>query len=125
MDSYKISIINQVRSTNRLMSKAQVRNSYTTRFLGIIGEVTLRIHICIVADNFDGTLIRTNSTIRTKSPEFAALGAFRRSIKFFCYSKRIAGNIINNTDCKVVFRFCRIKVSKNSQYIGRCNIFRA
>ena len=100
----KIGSINQVRCHNRSMTEAQMGNSYAAGFFTVIGEVALSVHIGVVTDDFDSTLVGADSTITAQAPEFAALGACR-SYVHACYARqRGIGYIISDADGEVVFR---------------------
>ena len=57
MYGYKVCKSDQIRSADRLMPEAQMRDSDTTGFFRIVGEVSLRIHIRMVADNLDRAFV--------------------------------------------------------------------
>ena len=67
-----VSLVNQVSGTDFGITKTQVRNSYTTGFFRVIREVTLCVHVGVIADDFDCVFVSTNSTVGTIAPEFAA-----------------------------------------------------
>ena len=50
---------------DRALAESQMRSCNTAGLLGVICEVSLRIEICVVADDLDSGLVGTNSTIRT------------------------------------------------------------
>ena len=79
--SDKVGLVNQIGRLDRLLTKAEVGGRYAAGLFGIIGEITLRIHIGIVADNLDGVLICADGTIRAKAPEFAGMRALRGCIR--------------------------------------------
>ena len=125
MYSYKICRVDKVRRTDRLFAETQVRNGNAAGFFGIVGEITLRVHIGMVADNLNRVLVRTNRAVCTQAPELAALGAFAGNVNLVRSGKRSIGNVINNADGKVVFRIFRFKIFINGKNIRRCQIFAA
>jgi hypothetical protein len=42
---------------------------------GVIGKIALGIEIGIVSDDFDGTFVGADGSVRTKTPELAAIGS--------------------------------------------------
>ena len=75
---YKVCLVNQISRLNGTLAKTQVRHGYAAGLLGVIVKVSLCIHVGIVADDLDGVLIRTNSTVGAQTPELAVNGSFRR-----------------------------------------------
>ena len=58
---------NLIRCFNRILGKTQVRNGNTTRFFGIVDEVSLTIIIITVGNNFNGVLVGTDRTVCTQA----------------------------------------------------------
>ena len=88
------------------MPEAQMRDSDTTGFFRIVGEVTLRIHIRMVADNLDRAFVGADSAVTAQAPEFTAFGRGRSSIQRGSYRQRGIGNIVNDAYSEIIFRFC-------------------
>ena len=110
--SHKVSSINQVRSLNRSLAKAQVGYSNTTGLFGIIEEVALCIHIGMVADNLNGVLVSANGAVGAQTPEFAGGGAFRNNLQVTASREGSIGNVVYDANGKVVFGFSRCQISK-------------
>ena len=102
MTCYKISMLYQVTSNDRLISKTQMGTGYTTGFLCVIFKICLYILICMVTNDLNGILICTNSTIGSKPPELTAYSAWCCYLDLISYWKRSKGKVIIDTYCKVV-----------------------
>ena len=58
----------------------------------------------MVTDDLDGVFVGADSTVRTQTPEFTALGSFWNSMDVVCYFQVSEGNIIDDTDGEFIFR---------------------
>ena len=67
----EVGIIDEVRHLDRRIAKAQVRYGDAAGFLGVISEICLGIHVSVITDDLDGTLVGTDRTIGTEAPELA------------------------------------------------------
>ncbi len=122
MASHKIRRLYLISGTDRRVAETKVRTSETTALLGIVREVRLTIFLGIVADNLDRVFVCTDSTISAKAVEFSFKDAFAAESLFFFERKRCKRNVINNTECKVVFRFGEIEIVVNRNNHSRCGI---
>ena len=75
MTCYEVSLIDVIWASDWVVTKTKVRNCDTTCLLGVILEVCLNILIRVVANDLDGVLVRTDSTVAAQTPELALLGA--------------------------------------------------
>ena len=66
----------EVGGLDRVLAESQVGNGDAAGLLGVIGEVALRVHVGVVADDLDGLLVGADGTVGTQTPELAAIGAF-------------------------------------------------
>lgn len=96
------------------MSEAQMRDSDTTGFFRIVGEVTLRIHIRMVADNLDRAFVGADSAVTAQAPEFTAFGRGRSSIQRGSYRQRGIGNIVNDAYSEIIFGSAAVRFSKTA-----------
>ena len=103
MASHKVCAVNQVGRLNRLLSETQMGHGDTAGLLGIIIKISLRVHVCVIADNLDGVLVRSDRTIRAKSPELAVDGSFRCGNKIRTCGQRKICHIINDADGEMSF----------------------
>lgn len=55
-----------------IVTKAQVGNGDAAGFFGVIGKIALGIHVRLVANDFDGTLVGADRAVAPKAPEKAA-----------------------------------------------------
>ena len=95
----------------------------TTGFLGIIVEVCLSVHICMVTNDLDGVLISANSTVSTKTPEFTACCAFAGNVNLWKNWQGQICNIIHDTDCEVVLRSIKFQVFEYRNDLAWSNVF--
>ena len=102
MAGYKFSRINQIGRLNGSLAKAQMGNGKSARLFGIIFKIALSVHVCMVADNFNGILIRAYSAVRAQTVEFAAHNALGSRIYKNIYVQRIAGNVVVNAHCEMI-----------------------
>ena len=84
----------------------------------------MSVHIGVVADNFDCALVSANSTVTAEAPEFASFGAFFSNINSFANGQGSIGNIVNDANGEVVFRFSRSQVVKYCNNVSRNKVFR-
>ena len=99
-----------------------MRNSEPAGFLGIICKVTLGIKISIVTDYFNGIFICSDSTVGTKSPEFASYRSFRSSFNLFFNLQRCMSNIIIYAYGKSVFGTIHFQIIIYSFYLARSGV---
>ena len=76
----EVRVVNEVRRIDRRLAEAQMRHRDAAGLLRVVGEIRLRIHVGLVADDLDGTLVRADRAVRAKTPELAGRRAFRREI---------------------------------------------
>ncbi len=89
----------QIRALDRLHTEAQMRHGHTERFLGVVGEVRLRIHIlAIFSDDLDGVFVRSDRSVSAETPEHAVRGSFRLRDDLFLHLEGGMGHIIVDTD---------------------------
>ena len=112
----------QVAGTDRCVTETQVRSCDTTGFLCIVFEVSLCVFVCVVTDDLDGVFVCTNSTVGAQTPEFTGYCAVVGQVGFFCYIDVCVGDIINDTNCEVVF-LCTLHVVEYSDDLTGCNVF--
>ena len=80
-----------------------MRHCNTAGLLGVIIEVSLSVHVCVITDDLDRVLVSTYSTISSKSPELAVCCSLWCCNKWCTCLKRKVCNIINDTDCEFLF----------------------
>ncbi len=114
----KVCFVDQVCRFDRFLTETKVRHCNTAGLLGVIIEVSLSVHICVVTDDLDGVLVSTYSTVCSKSPELTVDGSFRSCNKRSACLKRKVCNIIYDTDGE--FLFVCILIYSND--LCRCSI---
>ena len=118
MTCNKVCFVDQVGGFDRFLSETQVRHRYTAGLLGVIIEVSLSIHVCVVTDDLDGVLVCTYGTVCAKSPEFAVDSSFRSCYQRSANRQRQIGNIVYDTNGKSLF-LCIFIYSND---LSRCGV---
>ena len=118
MAGYEVCSVDQVSRLDRLLTESQVRHGNTAGLLGIIIEVSLRVHVCVITDDLDGVLVCTYGTICTETPELTVNGSLRSRNKCWTSRQRKVCNIIIDTDGESLL----INVVVNSNDLRRCGI---
>ena len=59
----EVRLIDKIRACDRLFAKSEMRHRDAAGFLRIIGKISLSIHVRLIADDFNGTLICADRTI--------------------------------------------------------------
>ena len=118
----KICLVDKICWCNRWWAETKVRYRDTAGFLWIVEEITLSVHIGMVADNLDRVLICTYSTIRAETPEFAWGCALRCCIGCFGDRKWKICNIILDWKGKCFLWLCGIHICKYRNNVSRKSI---
>ena len=113
--------MDEVRGIDRRLAEAQMRHRDAARLLRIVGEIRLRIHVRLVADNLDGALVRADRAVRAKTPELAGRRAFRREIDVLgILSERRMRDIIVDGNREAVLRIILLEfLVDREDMIGR------
>ena len=98
----KVRLIDEVGGLDLRLAETQVGHRQATGLFRVIVEVSLNIHIGMVADNLNRVLVRTNRAVCTQAPEFAACDTGRRGVRILFYFKRKMRNIVGNADGEVL-----------------------
>ena len=111
-----IGILNGIFGSDLFRTESQVRNSETTRLVGIISEVALSVEISVLDNKLDSFLRGTNSTIGTKTVEDALLGRGRNGVDLG--TKREIGerDIIVDTKSELVLGLSLLQASNTSKH---------
>ena len=112
----------QIAGTDGCVTETQVRSCDTAGFLCIVFEVSLCVFVCVVTDDLDGVFVCTNSTVGAQTPEFTGYCAFVRQVGFFCYIDVCVGDVIDDTNCEVVF-LSTLHVVEYSDDLTGCHVF--
>ena len=123
MASDVVSCVDEVRHIDWFRTKTQVGNSYAARFFGVISEICLCIHICVVADDFDSGFVSANSTIRTKAPEFAGCKTccIKRHFRFTRQGE--VCNVVFDAECEAIERMFFFEFFEYCEEVFRQYVF--
>ena len=88
-----------------VLAETQVGNCNAAGLLGVVSEVSLRVHVGVVADDLDGVLVSANGAIRAKTPELAACCAFRSGVRVLGDFEGQMSYIVVDTQCEVTWAF--------------------
>ena len=117
----EVRVVNEIRRIDRRLAEAQMRHRDAARLLRVVGEIRLRIHVGLVADDLDGTLVRADRAVRAKTPELAGRRAFRREIDVLgILSERRMRDIIVDGNREAVLRIVLLEfLVDREDMIGR------
>ena len=110
-----VSELDEISGLDLLLAETKMACGDTSRLVGIIGKVTLDVHVGVVADDLDGVVVGTDSSIRAKTPEHALGGALRDRVDLTSDREREVSDIILDTDGEVVLvslPMSRVKLMK-------------
>ena len=105
--------VDKVRRLNGGFAETKVRNGDTARLFGVVEEITLSVHIGVIADNFDRVLVRADRTVGAETVELTTDRAFGSGVILLGEVKRSVSNVVVNTDGEVVLGFCGFEVLIN------------
>ena len=84
------------------LAKAQVGDGQAAGFLGVIGEVALRVQVGVIADNLDGVLVGADGAVAAQAVELAAHGARGRGVQTGAKGQAGMGHVILNAHGEMV-----------------------
>ena len=94
----EVRLVNQVGGLDRLLAEAQMGHRHAAGLLGIIVEVSLCVHVGVVADDLDGVLVGTDGTVCAQTPELAADRSLGCGNDLLAGRKGEIGDIIGDAD---------------------------
>src|SRR5699024_7147536 len=97
---HKVCLMDQVCRFDRQLTETEVRHCNTAGLLGVIVKVSLCVHICVVTDDLDGVLVRSDCTVSAESPEFTVDRSFRCCDKRLVSFQRQMCHIVLDTECE-------------------------
>ena len=122
--SDKVSFVDEIRRFNGRFAKTQMAHGYAAGLLGVIGKVALRIHVCMVADNFNGALIGADGAVGTQAPELTGFRTGRSGIEILCWQRQAQiGHVVDNTDSEAVFGLRSFEVIEYRNHMSRREFF--
>ena len=91
-------------------------------FFAVVSEISLRVKVGVVADNFNRGLVRAYSAVRAETPELASGRAFGREVHVMISgSQRFVRHVVIDTDCETVERRIFFEfVEDRKHLVGRC-----
>ena len=117
----KVCFVDEVGRFDRRFAETQVGNGQAARFLRVIVEVSLYVHIGVVADDLDGVFVCTARTVCAQAPEFAACDASRSGVRVLFDFEGQVCHVVNDTDGETFF----LCIFVNRDDVSRCGVFRA
>ena len=94
--------VDQVGGLDGLLAEAQVGDRDAAGLLGVVGEIGLRVHVGVVADDLDRTLVGADRAVGAQAPELALHGAGGGDIQAGTHCKRGVGDVVDDADREVV-----------------------
>ena len=106
----KVRLVDEVRALDRGLAEAQMGYRETAGLLGVVGEVALRVHVGVVADDLDAVLVRADRTVGTETEELAGDRAFRRGVHERTHREAGERDVVDDTDREVILGLVLIEV---------------
>ena len=123
---HEVGLVDVVRTANGLVAETQVRNGHAAGFLGVVLEVRLHVFFGMVADDFDGVLVRANRAVAAQAPELALDGAGRRGVRRIrVFRKREVGHVVDDAHSKLATGGFLGKLGENGEHRRGRRIFTA
>ena len=122
---HEVGLIDQVGRTDGRVAETQIGNGDTAGFLRVVAEVSLSVHIRVVADNLDGVLVGADRSVRAKAPEAAGNRALGRDIMVLADGQGEMGHIVVNANGETLFGIRLLKLVENSEDLSRGRFFGA
>ena len=98
MAGQEVGGLDQIGGADGALGEPQVALGDAVGLLGVILKVSLRIHTGVVADDLGGVLVRANSAVRAKTPEFAGHSVGRLGDQRLMDIQRQMGHIVHEAD---------------------------
>ena len=122
----KVRTIDEIRADDRRLAEAQVAHRDAARLLRVIGKVRLRIHIRLVADDFDRALVRADRAVRAEPPELARRRPLLREVDITVNRRQAAVRyIIDDAERKAVHRRILLQLLVDAENLIRRRILAA
>ena len=97
----EVGIVDEIGRADGLAAETQVRYGDAAGLAGVVGEIGLRIHVGMVADDLHGQLVRANGTVGTEAPELAGGLAFGHHVEVFHFEGCV-GHVVDDAHGEVV-----------------------
>ena len=95
MAGHEVSRIDEIGALYGLFAEAQMAHGEAAGLLGVVGKVTLSIHVGMVAYYLYGVLVRANGAVGTKAIELAGDGAFGSGVDLLGHRQGQIGHVVN------------------------------
>ena len=87
MAGHEVSRIDEVGALYGLFAEAQMAHGEAAGLLGVVGKVTLSIHVGMVAYYLYGVLVSSDSTVTAETPELAGDRALCAGVNEYLFGK--------------------------------------
>ena len=122
----KVRLIDEIWTHDWRLPKTQMTHRNTARFLRVIGKICLGIHVRLVANDLNGTLVRTDCAVRTKPPEFTCRCPLFRKVDIAVNRLEAAmRHIIFDAERKAVHRLILLELLIDCKNLIRRCVFSA
>ena len=118
VDSHEVGRADEVRSQDGLVAETQVRAGVAARFLRVVVEVGLAVLVGVVANDLDGVLVGTHSTVGAEAVELGFKRALRQDGDFLTDLERATGDVVLDTHGELVHGLFGGEVLVNGQNLG-------
>src|SRR6266545_6676008 len=100
-DEIRLIQLNEIRRTDWLRTKSQMRHCHRAGFLRVVIEVALGEVISLFTDDLDRVLVRADCSICTQTEEHATHNTFRFDHEGWIKIEAGVGNIVVDANGKV------------------------
>ena len=122
----EVRLVDEVRTNDGRLTKAQVAHRDTAGLLRIVCKVRLCVHIRLVADDLDRALVRADRTVRAKPPELARCRPRLREVNIAVDRGEAAvRDIINDTERETVHRLVLLQLLIDREDLIRSRVLAA
>ena len=123
---HEVSLVDVVGAADGLVAETQMADGHAAGLLGVILEVCLNILVGMVADDLDGVLVSTDSTVAAQTPELALLGASSCGDgSGLDFRQRQEGDVIGDTQSEALLGLILLQLLEQSKDGGRRGILAA
>ena len=95
---HEVGLVDIIRSTDGLVTEAQMADGDAAGLLGVILEVGLDVFVRVVADDFDGVFVGAHGSVAAETPELALDGALRRGVGGGLLLEAEVGHVVHDAD---------------------------
>ena len=122
----EVRLVDEVRARDRRLAEAQMAHRDTAGLLGVIGEVSLRVHRGLVANDLDRALVGADRTIGAHAPELAGRRALSREVNVRVRRREArVREVIDDADGEAVLRGIFLQLIKHGEDLVRRRVLAA